>query len=63
MKRGFTLTELLCVLAILVVVMILPVCWIVSSYFEAQSFNRLTKSNATTFDAMFTELRVQASPK
>jgi hypothetical protein len=32
--------------------------WIVSSYFEAQAFNRLTGKNASTWDAMWVELRV-----
>lgn len=37
--------------------------WVVSSYFEAQSYNRLTGANVTTWDAMWIDLRVQAEPK
>lgn len=32
--------------------------WIVSSYFESSSFNKLTDKESTTWDAMWTELRV-----
>ena len=35
--------------------------WIISSMFEADAYNRLTGGNATTLDAMFTELRVVGS--
>lgn len=38
-------------------------CWIASSYFEAQSFNRVTGKNVSTWDAMFIELRVQEAAK
>lgn len=33
--------------------------WVVKSYLEAKSFNRLTGAEATTWDAMFLQLRVQ----
>lgn len=36
--------------------------WVFSSYQEAESFNRLTGGSATMWDAMWTQLRVQASP-
>lgn len=35
--------------------------WVGQSYFEAQSFNRLTGNNVSTWDAMFVSLRVQES--
>jgi hypothetical protein len=34
------------------------IAWIASSSFEASTYNRLTGGHATTWDAMFTELRV-----
>lgn len=37
--------------------------WIVSSYFEAKSFNQLTGAHATAWDAMWVELRVQEQTK
>lgn len=37
--------------------------WVVSSHFEAKSYNRLTGAHATTWDAMWVELRVQDTPK
>lgn len=40
-----------------------PTVWVVKSYFEAKSYNRLTGAHATTWDAMWVELRVQDSPK
>lgn len=36
--------------------------WYGWSYLEAQSYNRLTGSQVTTWDAMFVDLRVQAEP-
>lgn len=36
--------------------------WVACSYMEAKTFNRLTGAHATTIDAMFAELRVQAAP-
>lgn len=33
--------------------------WVVKSSFEANSYNRLTGKNVSTWDAMFIELRVQ----
>lgn len=33
--------------------------WVVSSYFEAKAFNRITGQNVTTWDAMWLNLRVQ----
>jgi hypothetical protein len=32
--------------------------WVFNSYLEASAFNRATGKNASTVDAMFTELRV-----
>ena len=33
--------------------------WVGYSFFEARTFNKLTGSNISTFDAMFIQLRVQ----
>ena len=41
----------------LMLAIIIPV-WIVSSHFEAQAWNRLTGGDATTWEAMWVELRV-----
>lgn len=40
------------------VVIALLSIWVVSSSFEARAFNRNTGAHATTWDAMWTELRV-----
>jgi len=32
--------------------------WVVTSYFEAVAYNRLTGASATTWDAMFIRFRV-----
>ena len=37
--------------------------WVISSWQEAQAYNRLTGAHATTWDAMWVELRVQSQPK
>jgi hypothetical protein len=36
--------------------------WVFSSAQEANAFNRLTGGHATTWDAMWAELRVQGAP-
>ena len=38
------------------------VWWVGGSFFEARTYNRLTGSQVTTFDAMWVQLRVQAAP-
>lgn len=53
----------LAIAAIAAVLLAVPVSWVVKSYFEAKSYNRLTGAHATTWDAMWVELRVQDSPK
>ena len=35
--------------------------WIVRSHFEASAYNRLTEGNATTWDAMWVQLRVDGN--
>jgi hypothetical protein len=35
----------------------------VASYFEAQSYNRVTGANVSTWDAMWLDLRVQEQTK
>lgn len=37
--------------------------WILESYMEAKSYNRVTGQNVSTWDAMWIELRVQDSPR
>lgn len=37
--------------------------WITKSYFEAETYNRLTGAHTTAWDAMWVELRVQDSAK
>lgn len=34
---------------------------VIQPYFEARSFNKLTGGNATYFDALFSELRIDGS--
>ena len=50
----------LCVLFALVLG---TVIWVVSSSFEAKSYNNLTGNNVSTWDAMFLDLRVQDTPQ
>lgn len=38
-----------------------PIIWVGKSFFEARAFNKLTGSHATTWDAMWSDLRVQNS--
>lgn len=52
-----------CITAIAAILLAPPAIWIVKSYFEARAYNRLTGAHATTWDAMWVELRVQDSPK
>ncbi len=63
MKQKTTLCEWPTLAAIAVLVLAIPGPWVVKSYFEAQAYNRLTGAHATTWDAMWVELRVQQSPK
>ena len=51
------------VLLVAVVVLFLSVIVIVPAYFEAKTYNKLTGANATTWDALWVELRVQNSTK
>lgn len=37
--------------------------WIARSALEASSYNRVTNSNVSTWDAMWIELRVEGNPK
>lgn len=36
---------------------------VIRSYFEAEAYNRLTGASATTWDAIWVELRVSGTPK
>lgn len=40
-----------------------PAWWVFSSAMEARAYNRLTGAHATTWDAMWVNLRVQESPR
>ena len=44
------------------IVVILLVCWIAYSHFEAASYNKITGANVSTWDAMFLTLTVQSGP-
>ena len=51
-------------LGIVLATMVIGVCcWITKSYCEARAFTRMTGKPATTWDAMFLELRVQEPAK
>ncbi len=47
----------------LAALIVLLAFWITASYFEAQSFNRVTGSHVSTWEAMFVRLQVQEKPK
>ena len=47
-------------LIVFAIIMLLAIC-VASPYFEARSFNRFSKENATYWDAVFLNLRVQAN--
>jgi len=51
------------VIVIAAIALAYPAVWVAKSYFEAQSYNRLTGAHATTWDAMWVELRVQDQPQ
>ena len=40
-----------------------PALWVIQSYFESSTYNRLTGSETTTWDAMWVELRVMDGAK
>lgn len=46
-------------LAVLFGLLVVLPLWIGRSYMEAQSFNRVTGKNVSTWDAMWIQLRVQ----
>lgn len=48
---------------ILFLLLIGPSIWLTVSYFEAQSYNRVTGKDMTMWDAMWLELRVDTPPK
>ena len=55
-----SIITLACVLA--VVFAMLGGVWIFKSHMEAKSYNRVTGSDVTTWEAMWIELRVQSGP-
>ena len=58
-KKGFSLTELMMTITVILILLIAPLTWIFKSHMEAKAYNRLTGSNATTWEAMWVQLRVQ----
>ena len=50
-------------LIVVAVILILLLIWIVPSYFEARAYENVTGRKVSTWDAMWIELRVQASPE
>ncbi len=38
-------------------------CWVAHSYYESETYNRLTGAHTTWWDAMWVELRVQDAPR
>lgn len=50
---------------IAVAICLLPAtgAWVMGSYFESSSYNRITGAKTTTWDAMFLQLRVTGAPK
>lgn len=59
-KRGFTIIELLIVLALIVV---LAVAAFVQPKMEAATYRRLTGRQVSTWDALWVELRVMDCPQ
>jgi len=57
---SFVMKWCLGIIAVLVALCIAE--WIGSSYFESQTYNRLTGAHTTTWDAMWVELRVMDAP-
>ena len=56
-----TKEETAVVLGMAAIIIIGVTCGLAQPYFEAKSFNKLTGGNATYWDAMWTELRVDGS--
>lgn len=58
------LKEILPIVGIVCAVLLFAIIpWVLSSYFESTSYNRLTGATTTTWDAMWIELRVQNEGK
>lgn len=58
-KDGHTIGSILIVaFAVMVILAIPTTIWVVSSHFEAATFTKLTGKEATTWDAMWVNLRV-----
>ena len=62
-KMSDALTFAAYTLAVIAIICVPLGCWIVRSHFEAESFNRITGKDISTWDAMFIELRVQEPAK
>jgi hypothetical protein len=54
-----SLIEFLCGLGVVFLVVALFCGGLAQPYFEAQTYNKLTGSNVSTWDAMWVELRVE----
>jgi hypothetical protein len=48
---------------VLALLLLYGTVWVGGSYFEARAYNHATRSNVSTWDAMWLDLRVQATPK
>jgi len=57
MKKGFTLVELLIVISIIAMVAGI----FIQPYFEMKAFNKFSDKKASYFDAMFSQLRIEAN--
>jgi len=51
------LSLIIMTMIVLIVIIVFPIFW-GKSYMEAKTFNKLTGSDATTWDAMWVQLRV-----
>ncbi len=59
MKKILSFDALIIAIGILLCALIIAIPITVKAYFEAKAFNRLTGKNATTWEAIWVELRVQ----
>lgn len=62
MSRYESTSSVMATLATIALIVVIICGWTFVSYQEARSFSKLTGGNATTWDAMFTQLRVQGVP-
>lgn len=63
MKKGFTLIELLTLLAIVLILVAIPLITFIQASQESKTYNKLTGTSTTWWDALWVELRVQGTSK